>query len=244
MNGFRKRHRHVVRAFARFGYGQQHGNGECGGKYYVEFLLLLYPEQIYLTTDEMIRLHHLNITEDLIVEKLDKFIERSNDLQRKIDALNDNIINDCFLISAFTAMHYGDCSGIENLKHTDKTKRTKKIGAKAVIPMHRVISEILERRDNVLPKAVSNQKLNNALKELGPLDDITGEVEITVTHGGKQITTRRPKYELITTHTARSSGCTNMYLAGIEIYTIMGFPGHTTEKSFRKYIKIKQEENA
>ncbi|MDR0692346.1 MAG: site-specific integrase [Prevotellaceae bacterium] len=43
---------------------------------------------------------------------------------------------------------------------------------------------------------------------------------------------------------ARRSGCTNMYLAGIDIYTIMGFSGHTTEKSFRKYIKIKQEENA
>jgi predicted metal-dependent RNase len=143
-------------------------------------------------------------------------------------------------------MRYGDYSGLENLKHTDKfiTKRTKKTGAKVVIPMHWVIREILERRGNMLPKAVSNQKLNDALKELGQLADITDEIELTVTRAGKQVTTRRPKYELMTTHTARRSGCTNMYLAGIDIYTIMGFSGHTTEKSFRKYIKIKQEENA
>jgi NACalpha-BTF3-like transcription factor len=110
--------------------------------------------------------------------------------------------------------------------------------------MHWVIREILERRDNVLPEAVSNQKLNDALKELGKLADITEEVEVTITRGDRRVTVRRPKYALMTTHTARRSGCTNMYLAGIDIYTIMGFSGHTTEKSFRRYIKIKQEENA
>jgi hypothetical protein len=201
-------------------------------------------DNIYLTTDELIRLHHLNITENLIFEKLNNLIERSSDLQRKIKALKDN--KDRFLIGAFTAMRYGDYSGLENLKHTDKfiTKRTQKTGAKVVIPMHWVIREILKRRNNVLPAAVSNQKLNDALKELGRLAGFTDEVEVTVTRGGKRATTRRPKYELISTHTARRSGCTNMYLAGIDIYTIMGFSGHTTEKSFRKYIKIKQEENA
>jgi hypothetical protein len=201
-------------------------------------------DNIYLTTDELVRLHNLNITSELIFEKLNVIVEQYNDLQRKIDALNDN--KDRFLIGAFTAMRYGDYSGLENLKHTDKfiTKRTQKTGTKVVIPMHWVIREILEKRENVLPRAVSNQKLNDALKELGQLADLAEEVEITVTRGGKRVTTRRPKYELISTHTARRSGCTNMYLAGIDIYTIMGFSGHTTEQSFRKYIKIKQEENA
>jgi hypothetical protein len=201
-------------------------------------------DNIYLSVEELIRLHYLSITEALIVEKSGKIIERGNDLQRKIDSLNDN--KDRFLIGAFTAMRFGDYSGLENLKSTDPfiAKRTKKTGAKVVIPMHWVIREILERRGNLLPKPVSNQQLNDALKELGQLADINDEVELTVTRGGKQVTTRRPKYELITSHTARRSGCTNMYLAGIDIYTIMGFSGHTNEKSFRKYIKIKQEENA
>jgi hypothetical protein len=201
-------------------------------------------DNIYLTTEELVRLHNLNITTELIFKKLNIDIKQHIDLQRKITALNDN--KDRFLIGAFTAMRYGDYSGLENLKHTDKfiTKRTQKTGAKVVIPMHWVIREILERRKDVLPAAVSNQKLNDALKELGRLADLTEEVELTITRGGKRVTTRRPKYELISTHTARRSGCTNMYLAGIDIYTIMGFSGHTTEKSFRKYIKIKQEENA
>jgi hypothetical protein len=201
-------------------------------------------DNIYLTVDELIKIHSMQITDQLIFEKLDKTIERGSDLQRKIESLNDN--KDRFLIGAFTAMRFGDYSGLDNLKSTDETisKRTKKTGVKVIIPMHWVIREILVRRENKLPTPISNQKLNDALKELGQLAGLTNEVELTVTRGGKQVTTRYPKYELISTHTARRSGCTNMYLAGIDIYTIMGFSGHTTEKSFRKYIKIKQEENA
>ena len=53
-----------------------------------------------------------------------------------------------------------------------------------------------------------------------------------------------PKYEMITTHTARRSAATNMFKAGISAISIMKITGHTTEKAFMKYIKITAEENA
>ena len=37
-----------------------------------------------------------------------------------------------------------------------------------------------------------------------------------------------PKYELITTHTARRSCAANMYLAGFDLYFIQGLFGHKT----------------
>ena len=52
------------------------------------------------------------------------------------------------------------------------------------------------------------------------------------------------KYEFIMTHTARRSFCTNMYLMGVPVLTIMAISGHKTEKSFRAYIKATGEEHA
>ena len=52
------------------------------------------------------------------------------------------------------------------------------------------------------------------------------------------------KWEKVTTHTARRSFCTNMYLIGVPIPTIMAISGHKTEKSFRMYIKASREEHA
>lgn len=110
--------------------------------------------------------------------------------------------------------------------------------------MHDVIKQILIRRNDKLPASVSNQKMNHALKLLGKLAGINDLVELSTTRGGKLIREYKPKYELITTHTARRSACTNMYLAGIPTRVIMSFSGHRTEKSFLKYIKVKQFEDA
>lgn len=52
------------------------------------------------------------------------------------------------------------------------------------------------------------------------------------------------KCELVKTHTARRSGATNMYLAGIPTIAIMKITGHKTEKEFMKYIKITEEQTA
>ena len=46
------------------------------------------------------------------------------------------------------------------------------------------------------------------------------------------------------THTARRSFCTNMYLMGVPVLTIMAISDHKTEKSFRAYIKATGKERA
>jgi integrase len=52
------------------------------------------------------------------------------------------------------------------------------------------------------------------------------------------------KYTLVSTHTARRTGATNMYLSGIPVARIMLLTGHKTEQSFFRYIRIEREENA
>ena len=59
-----------------------------------------------------------------------------------------------------------------------------------------------------------------------------------------KVKTTVPKYKLIKTHTARRTGCTLMYLAGIPTIDIMKVSGHKTEKEFLKYIKVGKKETA
>ena len=62
--------------------------------------------------------------------------------------------------------------------------------------------------------------------------------------GGKDYTINKPKWQLLTTHTARRSYCTNAYLSGVPIQDIMNISGHKTEKSFRVYLKMKDSEHS
>ena len=60
--------------------------------------------------------------------------------------------------------------------------------------------------------------------------------------GGKQKMEKIEKYKLVHTHTARRTGATLMYLAGIDIYDIMKVTGHTTPKMLKKYIRAESLE--
>lgn len=86
--------------------------------------------------------------------------------------------------------------------------------------------------------------MNTQIKLIARAAGITSTVQINETRGGKNVTRQVSKCELVTTHTARRSAATNMYLAGIPSISIMKITGHRTEKNFMKYIRITQAENA
>ena len=66
---------------------------------------------------------------------------------------------------------------------------------------------------------------------------IDQSVEIVKIQGGKYRKIHKPKYELIYTHTARRTGATLMYLAGMDVYDIMKITGHSSPDMLKKYIK-------
>ena len=86
--------------------------------------------------------------------------------------------------------------------------------------------------------------MNGYLKEVISLAGIKELIETSITKGGKIERTVLPKYKLISTHTARRSFATNLYLAEIPTISIMKITGHQTEQSFLKYIRVTQKENA
>jgi site-specific recombinase XerD len=156
-------------------------------------------------------------------------------------------IRDLFIIGCYTGLRFSDFSELkpENIIDGNKFKiRTNKTSDVVMIPLHKHVREILKRNNNKIPKALSNPKMNLNLKHLGVLAKINDTVEVSITKGGKLVKDSVKKSSLICTHTARRSFATNLYMAGVPSITIMKITGHQTEKSFLRYIRISQEENA
>lgn len=91
-----------------------------------------------------------------------------------------------------------------------KAQKTRKI---AEIPISSQIEKTLAKRNGNLPKAISEQKFNEYIKEIGQLAGFTQKVQ-----GAKmnKETKRKekglyPKYELMTSHICRRSFATNLY---------------------------------
>ncbi|MDX9694211.1 MAG: tyrosine-type recombinase/integrase [Bacteroidales bacterium] len=185
-------------------------------------------DKIYLTENELSNLYNLDLNKN-------KSFDRARDL---------------FILACYTGLRFSDLSKItkdrinENDKGTFLTINTEKTSEKVVIPLKSIVLSILRKYDYEIPRVITNQKLNDYIKDIAELAGINEIVESKITKGGLLVTKQYKKFKLITTHTARRSFATNLYLAGIPTISIMKITGHRTEKSFLKYIRISQEDNA
>jgi integrase len=181
-------------------------------------------ETIYLNEEELKKIYEVDLSEEA---RLDR-------------------VRDLFIIGCYTGLRFSDLVQLRN-EHisNDKIKiKTQKTGEFVAIPLHPYVREILDKYNGVPPQNISNQKMNDYLKELGQESKIKEGILISFTKGGMSQSIVHEKWKLITTHTARRSFATNAYLAGVPTIRIMQITGHRTEKSFMKYIKISQEDNA
>lgn len=178
----------------------------------------------------------------LSIEELEKMHKHDFSNNLKYDRVCDS-----FLIGAFTGLRFSDFSRLKkvNIKGGEFViQDMRKEAGRVIVPMHWIVKEILNKYDGQLPKPISNQKMNEYLKKIGEKAKINEEVIKTRTEGGVKTSKTYKKYELITTHTARRSMATNMYLAKVPIYSIMTLTGHKSITQFLKYIKITEEEIA
>lgn len=125
---------------------------------------------------------------------------------------------------------------IEQKEVTYLNVRQQKTGAKVTIPCKTELKKILERYDYQLPH-LADQVINRNIKKVAEMAGLNELVEIETTKGGTPKKEKIEKYKLIHTHTARRTGATLMYLAGIDIYDIMKVTGHASPKMLKKYIK-------
>ncbi len=181
-------------------------------------------DAIYLTENELNTLYKLDLNKNPKFEK----------------------VRDLFIIGAWTGLRFSDFSTIkpefinEGFLHIEQHKTLGKV----TIPLHRVVTEILGKYKGQLPKAISNQKFNEYLKEIGKLAELDAPVYKSITKGGKRISAKYKKWELMTTHTGRRSFASNLYKSGFPAKSIMQITGHKTEAAFMKYLKLTPDEHA
>lgn len=159
---------------------------------------------------------------------------------------------DIFLIGCYTGQRVSDYNGLtkENFYENDGVRffkiKQKKTGKEVFCPITKEIDSILKKpnHNGEPPKKMNEQDINEYIKKVGSKAKIDTIVINEVTRGGEKVKESLKKCDLIGTHTARRSFCTNMYKKGMPIYEIMHFSGHSTEKEFYKYIRIEKEERA
>ena len=160
-----------------------------------------------------------------------------------------SVARDVFLAGCYTGQRYSDYSRIRKEQITEENGRKyirfkqQKTGEVCVIPVKPELDAILKKYGYTLPKTWE-QKINDNIKKVAAKAGILDPVTIKKSKGGMTVESVMRKCDLVKTHTARRSACTNMFLAGIPSISIMKISGHVTETEFLKYIKVSKEETA
>jgi site-specific recombinase XerD len=174
-------------------------------------------ELIYLSEDELFRIINLKS----LSEKL-------------------NVVRDNFCFACFTGLRYSDISKlkVENIKGDYIELKSEKTRDFLKIPLNHYAKEILLKNNGCLPKLFSNQKMNEYLKEIGELAEIKENILIVKYRGIEKVEFYEPKYNFISSHTARRTFVTLSLEKGMRPETVMSITGHKDYKTFKKYIKL------
>ncbi|MFK1944614.1 phage integrase SAM-like domain-containing protein [Bacteroides fragilis] len=156
-------------------------------------------------------------------------------------------IRDLFVIGCLTALRYSDYSTLtnQNLVNGYIVKRTKKTNVDVKIPAHDFVKEIFEKYEGDIPCHLCIQHFNKYLKRVMREIGLNDKVTYSFTKAGKLHTVTKEKWELISSHTARRSAATNMYLTGrMKTLEIMRLTGHRSEQNFFRYIRLTHDDTA
>lgn len=161
------------------------------------------------------------------------------DLDQRLDK-----VRDLFLLEAYTGIRFGD---IQNLRHEDPESDYISVPVIKTkdylnLPLNRQAKSILkkyydpEKKFVDLPK-ISNYRMNTFLKELCNLLGWTEGVRVVRFKGAIMYETRREKWELVSTHTARRSFVTNALELGIPPTLVMQLVGHKKMDIMKRYTR-------
>lgn len=174
---------------------------------------------IYLKRDELIKLSEL-------------------ELQGGLDRARDG-----FLLGCATGMRFSDFSKLtsDNLLLEGETlyiqRVNQKTGKLVTLAVTDEIAAIIKKNNSGFPEPLSNQKMNEYLKEIGRLAGMNEPTRQYRNVGGEWIEIHGIKGDFLDSHTARRTAITNMKRKGMTTDDIMAFTGIESRKTVERYIK-------
>ena len=148
-------------------------------------------------------------------------------------------VRDVFLFQCFTGLRYSDVFNLRrsDIKGDHIEVTTVKTSDSLIIELNDHSRAILEKykevefeNDKALP-VITNQKMNDYLKELAELAEINEPVRQTYYKGNERIDEVTPKYALLGTHAGRRTFICNALALGIPPQVVMKWTGHSDYKA-------------
>ena len=155
-------------------------------------------------------------------------------------------VRDVFLFQCFTGLRYSDVFNLRksDIKGDHIEVTTVKTSDSLIIELNKHSKAILDKYkdvsfedDKVLP-VITNQRMNDYLKELAELAGIDEPVRQTYYRGNERIDEVIPKYALLGTHAGRRTFICNALALGIPPQVVMKWTGHSDYKAMKPYIDI------
>lgn len=153
-------------------------------------------------------------------------------------------VRDVFCFCCFTSLRYSDVHALRKSDIADGciTITTKKTNDKLRIELNKYSEAILSRYkelegEKALP-VISNQKMNEYLKEVCFECGIDEPVTDIYYVGGRKFETTKEKWEVVGTHCGRRTFICNALMMGIPPNIVMKWTGHSDYKAMKPYIDI------
>ena len=203
---------------------------------------------IFLTVDELNKLYNYEIPRngaeiELVNVKGEKYTKTVHDSSALAKT------RDLFCFCAYTGLRYSDAT---KLKRTDIQDgkinvTTKKTYDKLTIELNSKSKSILDKYadssfpfDLALP-TISNQKMNDYIKDLGELCGFIDPVTKVFYRGGKRVEETFCKWELLSTHAGRRTFICCALSFGIPPQVVMKWTGHSDYQAMKPYIDIAEQ---
>jgi integrase len=150
-----------------------------------------------------------------------------------------------FLMGCYTGLRYSDIVSLRPEHVYGQTLRltTTKTSDTLLIPLREEAQALVARMMGNTIHPITNQRLNEYVKEIGKLAGIDRPTERVRYQGGKrQPGLAVPKYELLTCHTARRTFVTQALKDGVRAETVRKTTGHKSLKAFSRYIEVTERD--
>lgn len=155
-------------------------------------------------------------------------------------------VRDVFCFCCFTSLRYSDVYNLRRSNITDNEIRitTIKTHDLLTIELNKFSRAILNKyadiqfpNDKALP-VITNQKMNDYLKEMGKICGIDTPITITRYKGTQRYDRTYKKYELLSTHCGRRTFVSNAIMLGIPTNIVMKWTGHSDYATMKPYLDI------
>ncbi|WP_103192224.1 site-specific integrase [Formosa algae] len=155
-------------------------------------------------------------------------------------------VRDVLLFCCYTGLRHSD---VYNLKRSDIKDdyfqiTTVKTSDNLIIEFNKHSRAIIDKyadipyKQNKALPVISNQKMNDYLKELGLLAKINAPVTQTYYIGNIRKDETLPKHELLGTHVGRRTFICSALSIGIPVQVVMKWTGHSDYKAMKPYIDV------